>query len=322
MGKSNLSVAVVCGGVSAEAEVSRSTSRGIADALAQHYTNVELLELNDDLFGLLLDKKPDVVFPGLHGSPGEDGTFQGFLDILEIPYVGSGVRASATAMDKSVAKALFRGAALPVAADFTTTQGQDVEGVIDEAFRRLGREIVVKPLGQGSAIGVTFADDPSSLRASINAALRFGERGLLEQRVQGREITCGVLEDGTSTVALPVVEIRTPKGSWYDYEHRYTVGLSEHVIPAELASDKLNRVQEIALAAHAALGCRDLSRCDFVVPDPGEPVLLELNTLPGMTPTSLYPDAARAAGIEFDELVRRLVERAKLRGKSRNRASG
>jgi D-alanine-D-alanine ligase len=173
---------------------------------------------------------------------------------------------------------------------------------------------VIKPARQGSAIGVRFASHPAATEEALAAALALDERALVEQRIRGREITVAILER-PEPEALPVIEIRTPAGSWYDYEHRYTAGLSEHVVPAPLPPPQYARTQEVALLAHRALGCRDLSRVDLVVPDRREPVLLEVNTLPGMTPTSLYPDAARAAGISFEALVAYLVERAAERGR-------
>jgi len=168
---------------------------------------------------------------------------------------------------------------------------------------------VVKPSRQGSAVGVRFPQRKADLEAALDLAFKYDERVLVEERITGREITVGILERN-DVEALPVVEIRTPSGSWYDFQHRYTPGLSEHLVPAPLPPAQYKRTQELAVRAHRVLGCRDLSRVDFVVPDEGEPVVLEVNTLPGMTPTSLYPDAAGAAGFSFEALVRVLVERA------------
>ena len=173
----------------------------------------------------------------------------------------------------------------------------------------VGTDVVVKPVGQGSAIGVGFAKDETSLKKALDEALAFDEKVLVEKRIPGKEITVAVLENERPT-AFPVIEVRLPANQWYDYEHRYTPGLSEHVIPAELSGTQTQQCQAIAEKAHTALGCRDLSRADFVVPTEGEPLILEVNTLPGMTPTSLYPDAARAGGFSFEELVAYLIERA------------
>lgn len=305
----DIRIAVVCGGPSAEAEVSRVSGQGVADALRACYKNVALLEMDRDITTALQRARPDVVFPVLHGPPGEDGTFQGFLEILGFPYVGSGVHASSCAMNKIVAKQLFRVRGLPVARDMVVRRDEPCVRTAERVARRLGFDVVVKPSGQGSALGVRFASDTAQLESALERAFSYNDQVLVEERIVGREITVGILErDGIEP--LPVTEITTPEGSWYDYEHRYTPGLSEHVIPAPLPEDQYSRTQQIACQAHEALGCRDLSRVDFVVPERGEPVVLEVNTIPGMTPTSLYPDAARAVGLSFPALVRHLVERA------------
>lgn len=324
-------VAVVVGGPSREAAVSRVTGRGVAAALEGRFPRVRLLELGPDLPGELAPSG-EVVFPALHGPPGEDGTFQGLLEVLGVPYVGSGVRASALAMDKQVAKLVFARGGLPVLPDRRLEPGCS-GAELDEAWEALGSEVVVKPVGQGSALGVSFAASRGELEKRVRAA--FGDQSgggaaggaeealLLEPRVTGREVTCGILEGHLDEV-LPVCEIATPEGAWYDYQHRYTEGLSEHHIPAPLGGVRNGRIQEIARRAHGLLGCRDLSRADFVVPEEGEPVLLEVNTLPGMTPTSLFPDEARAVGLSFEDLVEHLVLRAWRRrvGSDRGEGSG
>jgi len=304
-----LRIAVVCGGPSAEAEVSRVSGRGVAKALTATFPNVLVLELDDTIGQSLKAQKIDVVFPALHGPPGEDGTFQGFLEIVKIPYVGSGVRASTVAMDKAIARMMFRSAGLPIADGLVAEKRLGASTEAKRIVDKLGADLVVKPTSQGSALGISFVRDVRPITEALEKAFAFGETALVESRVVGREITVGILErDGIE--ALPVIEITTPKNSWYDFQHRYTPGLSEHLIPARLPQDQYRRTQEIAKLAHTTLGCRDLSRVDFVVPDQSEPVLLEVNTLPGMTPTSLYPDAARAVGMSFEMLVAHLVRRA------------
>ena len=311
MKKSNdqLRIAVVCGGPSAEAEVSRVSGRGVAKALTATFSNVLVLELDDTIEESLRAQKIDVVFPALHGPPGEDGTFQGFLEILHIPYVGSGVRASTVAMDKAIARMMFRSAGLPIADGLVAEKRLGASTEAKRIIAKLGADLVVKPTSQGSALGISFVRDARSLTEALEKAFVFGDTALVESRIEGKEITVGILErDGIE--ALPVIEITTPKDSWYDFQHRYTPGLSEHLIPARLPQDQYRRTQEIAKLAHMTLGCRDLSRVDFVVPDRGEPIILEVNTLPGMTPTSLYPDAAKAVGLSFEMLVAHLVRRA------------
>ncbi len=306
------------GGPSAEAEVSRSSAREVANALARAGHEPELIELDRDTVARLITLAPDVVFPALHGPPGEDGTVQGFLEILGLPYVGSDVHGSATAMDKFIAKAVFRKAGLPVAIDLVFTASTDpieAEAIILE---NLGDRVVIKPLRQGSAIGVTPVANGGDLKDSLSAALALGDGILIEPYVLGREITVGVLDLFEAEVeALPVIEIRTASDEWYDYTNRYTEGRSEHIIPAPLGDDLNGQLQRMAISAHEVLCLRDLSRADFIVADNDEITLLEVNTMPGMTPTSLFPDGARAIGIEFHTLMDRLVMSAIRRAQDR-----
>jgi D-alanine-D-alanine ligase len=216
-------------------------------------------------------------------------------------------------MDKALAKHLFRDAGLVVAKDVLVRRNMGARSAAREVMRALGQNCVVKPTRQGSALGVRFPSTHSELESALDEAFGFDEQVLVEERIAGREITVAIIERDLPE-ALPVIEVCTPAGSWYDFAHRYTPGLSQHVIPAPLPPAQYQRTQETAKLAHVALGCRDLSRADFVVPVEGKPVLLEVNTLPGMTPTSLYPDAARAAGISFEQLVAMLVKRALARG--------
>lgn len=305
----NPTVAVVCGGTSAESEVSRVSGRGVAGALQATYPKTVMLPLDTDIAAALKANHVDVVFPVLHGPPGEDGTFQGLLETLGYPYVGSNVRASACAMDKIVAKHLFRDAGIPVARDLIVHRSEGAPTAAQRVAETLSVSVVIKPACQGSAIGVAFPDDIPAIEAALRDAFAYDERVLVEERIEGREITAGLLERNGLEV-LPVIEIRTPAGAWYDYEHRYTPGLSEHILPAPIPETQYRKTQALAKRAHQALGCRDLSRTDFVVPEHGDPVVLEVNTLPGMTPTSLYPESAQAIGLSFQALVAHLVGRA------------
>lgn len=308
----NLSIVVICGGPGKEAEVSRSSAAGVAKALRENYKNVQIIELDHQIDLHLRQAKPDVVFPIVHGKWGEDGHLQGLLTILGIPFVGSDMQASVLAMDKVLSKQVFALHGLPIAKSRVVYAHEDLDKAASQLLSELGPCLVIKPTSEGSGLGVSFADNTESTKKGLVTALRFGKRVLVEERIDGAEITAAVLE-GDPYALLPVIEIRTPSGSWYDYEHRYTPGLSEHLIPAPLPADQYKRVQEIALKAHQVLGCRDLSRADFVVPKKGEPILLEVNTLPGMTPTSLFPDAAQFLSISFPQLVSRLIEQAFLR---------
>jgi D-alanine-D-alanine ligase len=300
-------VAVVCGGPAAEREVSLTSGREVANALRESFDEVTLHEPDLHLAEELLRGQIDVVFPALHGPLGEDGSIQGLLEVAGVPYVGSGVAGSACAMDKVIAKRLFRDAGLPLARE-VVVRGQ-ADGAAARVREVLPGRVAVKPATQGSALGVAFAETDDEVAEALEAAFRFDDKVLVEEFVSGSEITVGILES-PEPWAFPVIDIRTPGESWYDFEHRYAVGLSEHVIPAPLPPDVYASVQEMSVRAHVTLGCRDLSRVDFVVEPDGRIALLEVNTLPGMTPTSLYPDGAQAAGISFAQLVEQLVRRA------------
>lgn len=304
-----LTVAVLMGGPSAEAVVSRNSATQIIDALQQKGHLAHPIELDNNLANALAALQPDVVFPALHGPPGEDGTVQGFLEISGYRYVGSNVRGSALAMDKHVAKLICSQHDLPVLPDKVVNQGEDIEKVALIIQQTMGSSLVIKPLNQGSAIGITPLPNGGDLVAALQKALPFGAC-LVEPFLIGKEVTVGVLERRDGLLAHPVIEISTEDGQWYDYDNRYTAGQSDHIIPARLDSLTLTRLQEIALTAHRALGLRDLSRADFIVADDGQIALLEVNSLPGMTPTSLYPDGAQHLGYSFAELIDLLVTQA------------
>ena len=305
----DLKIAVINGGDSAEAEVSRSSARGVIAALKENFSLVNSIELDANIASTLSTFSPDVVFPILHGPPGEDGTLQGFLEILGYPYVGSDVHSSALAMDKIAAKQVFREADLPVADQCVIRREAAIADSVARITGQLGESVVVKPASQGSAIGVTLIDNANRLHDALVAAFEYDHRLLVEERIRGREITVGVIDTVDGTQPFPVIEITTPEGSWYDFEHRYTEGWSEHIMPADLPQQMTEELQRIAVAAHQSLDCRDLSRADFVVTDK-DIYLLEVNTLPGMTPTSLYPDGAKGYGLDFPDLCKCLVLRA------------
>ena len=316
---SGVTVAVLAGGDSAEAEVSRSSAAGVAEALKQRGYRVHTIEVGADLAAQLAAIGPDVVFPMLHGPPGEDGTVQGLLTMLGLPFVGSGVLGCAVAMDKHVAKALFRAEGLPVAEDMVIAPEADAEAAAQAVLAKLGDRVVIKPRGQGSALGLTPLPNGGDLTAPLADALAFGDGVLVERYMIGREVTVGVLDlHGQPAEALPAIEIIVAEGEWYDYRNRYTPGRSEHRPPA-LPAAQVAHLQALALRAHRCLGLRDLSRADFIVGEGTTPseetaYLLEVNALPGMTPTSLYPDACGRHGIGFEELVDKLVQSALARG--------
>lgn len=327
MSERKLSVAVVQGGPSAEAEVSRNSAKGVAEALTSAGHRVVRLELDVFLAESLRTGGYEVVFPVSHGAVGEDGALQGVLEVLGVPYVGSDVIASALAMNKRIAKVLFAAAGLPIAPALEAKRGGDAAALSARAVRELGDRVVVKPCSNGSAIGVARFDQGATaaeVAKAIEAAWEVDDVVLVERFAPGREVTCGVLGTGEDAIALPPTEIRSPNDAFYTYQARYAAGRSEHLCPAPLAPPVLKRVQDVAVAAHRALLCRDLSRADFVVDeDAGDRAvtLLEVNTMPGFTKMSLYPEAAGIAGIPMTELCDRLVEAAFRRGPSRRNAA-
>ena len=278
-------------------------------ALRESGFEVDALDVGADLGAVIaaLTPKPDVVFNALHGRFGEDGAIQGVLDWLGIPYTHSGVRASAVAMDKQAAKALFLLAGLPVA------PGRMI-GIDElEAGDPLPLPYVVKPVNEGSSVGVSVVRGGDNRRAEIVRGWTFGPTALVEEYIPGRELTVAVLDDR----ALAVTEIRAVAGTFYDYESKYADGGSRHIIPAEVHPAAYSQAMEVAVAAHRALGCRGASRCDFRYDDtagePGRLVLLEINTQPGLTPTSLLPEQAAHLGMSFPRLCAWMVENAACR---------
>jgi D-alanine-D-alanine ligase len=297
-------VTVLMGGWSAEREVSLSSGAECAKALTGRGYIVRTHDVSRDLGALVaaLTPRPDAVFNALHGRGGEDGTVQGILDFLQIPYTHSGVLASSVAMDKPMAKAVFAKAGLPLAEGQVVAREQ--LGVADP----LPAPFVVKPVNEGSSVGVRIVRPNDNSWREEAKAWPFPE-ALVERFVPGREVTVAVMADR----ALGVCEIR-PRGTFYDYTAKYATGGSDHLVPAPIHPHAYEAALDIALRAHRALGCRGVSRADLRYDDtagePGRMVLLEVNTQPGMTPTSLVPDIARSAGIDFAELVVWMVENA------------
>jgi D-alanine-D-alanine ligase len=298
------SVAVLMGGWSAERAVSLSSGQECAAALTARGYRVRTVDVTRDLGALMtaLTPRPDIVFNALHGRGGEDGTIQGVLEILQIPYTHSGVLASSVAMDKPMAKAVFARAGLPLAEGMVVPRAS--LGVADP----FPAPFVVKPTNEGSSVGVRIVRPGDNSWREEAARWPF-EEALVERFIAGREITAAVMHDR----ALGVCEI-VPRGSFYDYTSKYVAGGSDHLVPAPIHQRAYEEALDIALRAHRALGCRGVSRADLRSDDtagePGRMVLLEVNTQPGMTPTSLVPDIARHAGIDFPSLVAWMVENA------------
>ena len=317
-----MNVAVIQGGPSSEAEVSRASAAGVSAALEEAGRRVTRLELDAALAEKLRAGAFDVVFPIVHGAVGEDGSLQGLLEVLELPYVGSGVLASALAMNKAVARVVLAAAGCPVARGCALERSSDSLSAARRAREIAGPAVVVKPASSGSAIGVARleanASDEDVARA-LEATWKLDATAIVESFVKGREVTCSVLDVDSHARVLAATEIASPMDAFYTYEARYAPGRSKHACPAPLGDALGKRVHEVALAAHAALGCRDLSRADFIV-SADDVVLLEVNTLPGMTATSLYPEAAGVAGLSFSALCDALVQNAHRRGRAARNA--
>ena len=299
------SVAVLMGGFSAEREVSLVSGRECAAALREAGYAVSEIDVERDPRHLVeaLTPAPDAVFNALHGRWGEDGCVQGILEFLQIPYSHSGVLASALAMDKPMAKTVF------AAAGLRCPDGIVVERAALEAGDVIERPYVVKPLNEGSSVGVKIVDQGTNAPPLQGAGWSFGERVLVERFVPGRELTVGVMGE----LPLAVTEIR-PKVGFYDYDAKYTEGLTEHLVPAPVSEEIAEQAKAMALVAHQALGCRGVSRADFRYDESGGRsgglYLLEVNTQPGMTPLSLVPEQAAYLGTSFPDLCAWMVENA------------
>jgi D-alanine-D-alanine ligase len=309
-------IAVLRGGKSAEREVSLRSGEQVAKALSSRSHDVTPVDLDLDTWNTLRNGKFECVFNALHGRLGEDGTVQGMLELLGLPYTGSGVLASALCMDKARAGRVMAGAGLHVP-DFEEIEVKD--GVAAEVVERLvstyGLPLVIKPVREGSTIGLTIAKDDDAVASGLVLAGRYDRRVLVQRFATGTEITVGVLATPDVQV-LPTLEI-VSENPVYDYDAKYTAGKSHHIIPARIPESAQKTAAEAAARAFTELGCSGMGRVDMIVDVAGTPWLLEVNTVPGLTELSLLPDAARAAGISFDALCQRLVDHAVGRFQSR-----
>ncbi len=302
-------VAVLMGGFSSERPVSLATGNPCADALEAAGYRVTRVDVDRDIARVLAELQPDVAFNALHGPYGEDGTIQGILEYLEIPYTHSGVLASALAMHKERAKTVAKAAGVPVAEARVMDRHK-----IGNAHP-MKPPYVVKPVAEGSSFGVVIVREDQTHPPQVigSADWKYGDEVMVERYVHGRELTCAVMGD----VALGVCEIVPVGHAFYDYDSKYAAGGSNHIVPAKLSLNIYQKIQTLALKAHKAIGCRGVTRSDFRYDDRhsenGEVVWLEINTQPGMTPTSLVPDIAAAAGHSFGELVSWMVEDASCR---------
>ncbi|MGI6045797.1 MAG: D-alanine--D-alanine ligase family protein [Eggerthellaceae bacterium] len=301
---SNYKVALLAGGDSGEREISLASAEGAKKALTEAGFKLELLDTarREDL-GRLITEDFDVAFICLHGKNGEDGTIQGMLEILGIPYTGSGVWSSATAMDKTKAKDVYikNGIPTPKATRLVRGLPYKISNIVNE----VGLPCVVKPATDGSALGVHMVFDEKDLGAAIEETFKIDSLVIVERYVSGKELTVAVIGNDDA-YALPVIEI-VPINSFYDFESKYAPGGSKHICPAQIGKKETELLQNLAVRAHEVLECKGMSRTDFILDDSGAAWTLETNTIPGMTSTSLLPDAAKVAGISFAELCTELI---------------
>ena len=301
-------VALLSGGTSGEREISLASGKGALAALQEAGFPVQCFDpaKKEDLIALI-DGNFDVAFLCLHGRKGEDGVIQGFLETIGLPYIGPGVWSSATAINKARSKEFYRLAGVPTAPSMTISSNDSLD--IDSIIAQIGTHVVVKPATEGSSIGISIVDTREALERAIAEAFEHDSEIVVEKFVQGREFTVAVIGNDKAR-ALPVIEIIAQKGEFYDFESKYAAGGSKHICPAELSEEDAETIKREAVAAHKALSCEGVSRTDFILDAEGKPWALETNTIPGMTETSLLPDAAAAAGIPFPQLCTMLIEYA------------
>jgi len=304
-------VGVLMGGVSAEREVSLKSGSAVLSALRGRNYDVAGVDAGPDICEVIRREGIEVAFLTLHGGYGEDGSIQGLLDVLGLPYTGSGVLASALAMDKESSKKIFLYHGIPIAPFQIVHLGQSISGQKrDSTFAELPATDfplpwVIKPAAEGSSIGVSIVKERSSFGDAMEKASAFGKRIIVEKYIAGKEIQVGILNDRI----LGSVEVR-PALEFYSYDAKYTAGLTEYILPPDLHPEILRNVENVALSAHTALGCNGATRVDLIVDGKGSPYVLEVNTIPGMTETSLLPKIAARAGLDFPTLIEEILKEA------------
>ena len=299
-------IVVIMGGTSTEASVSRHTCTAILNALKSKGYNAVGMELKPQNFAEQIKASHcDIVFNALHGKFGEDVVLQGTLDMLGIPYTGSGVLAAAVTMDKAASKRVFLGAWISTPRSKTYHRFA-MEQALQEIQQEFSLPFVVKAASQGSSIGVVIVEEPAALKEALAEAFQYDDEVLVEEFIQGKELTVAVWGDAEKQEAFPIIEITTTSGR-YDYESKYTKGASTHIIPARVSAELTKKIQQLAMDTFAACDCRGVARVDLMLSEDGVPYVIEVNSVPGMTELSLVPDAGRAMGIEFPELCERIL---------------
>ncbi len=305
----NAKIAVLCGGLSSEAEVSRRSGKGCYNALQRlGYKNSELVEVDKNISEKLKNGNYDYAYNALHGKYGEDGCIQGLLEILQIPYTGCGVMSSAICMNKEYTKRILSTCAeIPLAKSVFVRKGEDIM----ELTKNLKFPVITKPVSEGSSFGMTKVNSREELKSAYEEAIKYNDDVLIEEFINGVFVTVGVLEKDGKNFATEILEIR-PKNEWYDFEAKYTAGMSEFILPANLSEKLTKKTKEISIKAHEIAGCRGVSRVDFMISNDGIPYVIEINTSPGMTDTSDLPAQSKVMGINYDNLVQLILNGAGL----------
>lgn len=295
------------GGPSNEAEISRRSGKNIFKALQNlGYKNAELIEVDENIAATLRTKNIEFVYNAMHGRFGEDGCIQGMLEVMGIPYTGCGVMASSVCMNKEYTKNILKEAGIPLIKSVLIKKGEDYK----EKIKELKYPFMLKPVSEGSSIGMYKVNNPEEMAECFEKSAKYGQDVMVEEFIQGKGLTVGVLEDGDMMFATEIIEFRT-KTEWYDYEAKYTAGMTEFIIPAELSEEMTKKVKQIAVDAFKACDCRGVSRVDFMVAD-DKAYVLEINTSPGMTDLSDLPAQSNAMGIDYDTLVQIILNGAGL----------
>lgn len=303
----NTKIAVLMGGPSSEAEVSRRSGKNVFNALKNlGYKNVELIEVDKNIAKTLQDKGIEIVYNAMHGRYGEDGCIQGMLEVMGIPYTGCGVMASSVCMNKEYTKNILKEAGIPLIKSVLVRKDEDYKDKIKE----LKYPFMLKPVSEGSSIGMYKVNNPQEMEECFKKALECGQDVMVEEYLQGKSVTVGVLENGDDKFATEILEFRT-KTEWYDYEAKYTAGMTEFILPAELSEEMTKKVKQVAIDSFNACDCRGVSRVDFLVTE-DVPYVLEINTSPGMTDLSDLPAQSKAMGIDYDTLVQIILNGAGL----------
>ena len=303
----NAKIAVLMGGPSSEAEISRRSGKNVFKALQNlGYKNAELIEVDENIAATLRTKNIEFVYNAMHGRFGEDGCIQGMLEVMGIPYTGCGVMASSVCMNKEYTKNILKEAGIPLIKSVLIKKGEDYK----EKIKELKYPFMLKPVSEGSSIGMYKVNNPEELAECFEKSAKYGQDVMVEEFIQGKGLTVGVLEDGDMMFATEIIEFRT-KTEWYDYEAKYTAGMTEFIIPAELSEEMTKKVKQIAVDAFKACDCRGVSRVDFMVAD-DKAYVLEINTSPGMTDLSDLPAQSNAMGIDYDTLAQIILNGAGL----------